>query len=313
MAELFLALDARERADILRTVAARSGRSAVILEKDVWICWVLEALFSMPDPHPMAFKGGTSLSKVYRVIDRFSEDVDVTLDYRAFDAGFDPFADGASRTGTRRFSERLRDRTARYIRDAVGPALAAGGRHDIGVGDDGETVRFSYPSAVEAPDGYVRSEVLLEFGGRNVIDPNERHTIVPDIAALTPDLTYPAAVVTVLSPARTFWEKATLVHVECHRRRLADRSDRLSRHWFDLTHLAAHEIGRAALSDRALLADVVRHKKVFFHAGYAHYDHCLDGRLRLVPTTTSFPACKPTTTPCAAPASSATTRRSSMR
>ena len=60
MAEPFLSLDARERADILRTLAANSGRSAVILEKDIWVCWVLQALFSMPDPHPMAFKGGTT-------------------------------------------------------------------------------------------------------------------------------------------------------------------------------------------------------------------------------------------------------------
>ena len=97
MAEPFLSLDARERADILRTLAANSGRSAVILEKDIWVCWVLQALFSMPDPHPMAFKGGTSLSKVYGIIDRFSEDVDVTLDYRAFNDRFDPFADDASR------------------------------------------------------------------------------------------------------------------------------------------------------------------------------------------------------------------------
>ena len=57
MAEAFLSLDARERADILRTVAARSGRAAIILEKDVWVCWVLHALFSMPDTHPMAFRG----------------------------------------------------------------------------------------------------------------------------------------------------------------------------------------------------------------------------------------------------------------
>ena len=78
MAEAFLSLDAGERADILQTVAARSGRSAIILEKDIWVCWVLQALFSMPDPHPMAFKGGTSLSKVYHAIDRFSEDVVVT-------------------------------------------------------------------------------------------------------------------------------------------------------------------------------------------------------------------------------------------
>ena len=291
MAEAFLSLDARERADILRTVAARSGRAAIILEKDIWVCWVLQALFSMPDPHPMAFKGGTSLSKVYRIIDRFSEDVDVSLDYRAFNDGFDPFADGASRTQIRRFSERLKDRVATYIRDVVAPVLgaAADGQHEIHVGADGETIRFAYPSAVEDPQGYVQSEVLLEFGGRNVIHPNEQHEIIPDMAALTPDLDYPAAIVTVLSPARTFWEKATLVHVECHRRRLADHPERLSRHWFDLTRLAAHDIGRAALADRALLEDVVRHKKVFFNARYANYDQCLNGQLRLVPDEDQLP------------------------
>ena len=103
---------------------------------------------------------------------------------------------------------------------AAGPLLHARppshglqGRHDIHIDDDGETIRFAYPSAVEEAGGHVRSEVLLEFGGRNVIDPNERHAIVPDIAALTPGLDYPAATVTVLSPARTFWEKATLIHV----------------------------------------------------------------------------------------------------
>ena len=297
MAEPFLSLDARERADILRTLAANSGRSAVILEKDIWVCWVLQALFSMPDPHPMAFKGGTSLSKVYGIIDRFSEDVDVTLDYRAFNDRFDPFADGASRNQIKLFSNRLQARVASYIRDAVGPALdaaaerlVANGRHDIHIADDGETIRFAYPSAVEEAGGYVRSEVLLEFGGRNVIDPNERHTIVPDIAALTPDLDYPAATVTVLSPARTFWEKATLIHVACHRRRLANSPDRLSRHWFDLKYLADHAVGQAALSDRDLLQSVVQHKKVFFHVGNANYDQCLDGRLRLVPDDDQLPA-----------------------
>ena len=195
MAEAFLSLHAGERADILRTVAARSGRAAIILEKDIWVCWVLQAVFSMPDAYPMAFKGGTSLSKVYRIIDRFSEDVDVTLDYRAFNDGFDPFAKGASRNQIRLFGERLKNRVADYIHDVVAPALgaaadrlAADGRHDIRIGDDGETIRFAYPSAVEDPQGYVRSEVLLEFGGRNVTDPNEQHVIVPDMAALTRDL-----------------------------------------------------------------------------------------------------------------------------
>ena len=297
MAEPFLSLGAGERADVLNTAAANAGRSAVVLEKDIWVCWVLQALFSMPDPHPMAFKGGTSLSKVYDVIDRFSEDVDITLDYRAFGEDFDPFAEDASRTATRRFGERLGDCVASHVRNAVAPALdaaavrlAPNGRYDIHVGEDGEAVRFAYPSAVEAQDTYFSSEVLLEFGGRNVIDPNERHAIAPDIAALVPDLDFPAATVTVLSPARTFWEKATLIHVACHRRQLANRPDRLSRHWFDLACLAAHDVGRAALADRELLADVVRHKRIFFHAGSANYDHCLDGPLRLLPDDDQRPA-----------------------
>ena len=107
MAEAFLSLNAGERADVLRTVAARSGRAAIIVEKDIWVCWVLQAVFSMPDAYPMAFKGGTSLSKVYRIIDRFSEDVDVTLDYRGFNDGFNPFSAGASRNQIRLFGERL--------------------------------------------------------------------------------------------------------------------------------------------------------------------------------------------------------------
>ena len=82
MAEAFLSLAARDRKDILESAAAQLGRPAFILEKDIWLCWVLQTLFSIPCHHPMVFKGGTSLSKVYGIIDRFSEDVDITLDYK---------------------------------------------------------------------------------------------------------------------------------------------------------------------------------------------------------------------------------------
>ena len=77
----------------------------------------------MPDPHPMAFKSGTSLPKVYRVTDRFSEDVEVTLDYRASDDDFDPFADGASRIGSREFTARASSAPANSMRN-VSPAFS---------------------------------------------------------------------------------------------------------------------------------------------------------------------------------------------
>lgn len=109
MAESYLELPESDQKDILQAAAAELGRQAAVLEKDIWVCWTLQTLFSMPDAHPMAFKGGTSLSKVYGAIDRFSEDVDITLDYRHFEADFDPFAEGISNTKIRKFSNRLKD------------------------------------------------------------------------------------------------------------------------------------------------------------------------------------------------------------
>ena len=102
MPEQFLHLPAKDRKEILQTAAAQLGQQATVLEKDVWVCWTLKTLFSLPDAHPMAFKGGTSLSKIYGVIERFSEDVDITLDYRAFNDTFDPFAEDASKNAVKK-------------------------------------------------------------------------------------------------------------------------------------------------------------------------------------------------------------------
>ena len=290
MADQYLSLEPTEQREILQTAAAQLGRQAAVLEKDIWVCWVLQILFSIPDHHPMAFKGGTSLSKVYGIIDRFSEDVDITLDYRHFGDDFDPFSEGASNTKIKQFSGRLKSYVKSYADDVVAPALASAaetlvtsGQHQIQVDDEGEKVWFSYPSAVESQDDYLKSEVLIELGGRNVIYPNERHKIIPDVAAQTQGLEYPEAFVTVLSPSRTFWEKATLIHVECNRGRLEESPDRLSRHWYDITRLARHDAGISAISDRPLFEDVVRHKEIFFNASYAKYQECLIGKLRLIP------------------------------
>ena len=290
MSEPFLLLEARDQSEILQTAATKCGRRATILEKDIWLCWVLHVLFSIPDHHPMAFKGGTSLSKVYGIIERFSEDVDITLDYRAFSDEFDPFAPDISKTKIKRFSDRLKTFGIGYIQDVVIPALAKASKtlatcnqHRIRTEDSGEKVWFSYPAAVQNTNRYLESEVLLEFGSRNVIDPNEQHTIRPDIASVTSEIDYPAATVTVLSPSRTFWEKATLIHVECNRHRLSVNPERLSRHWYDIACLGQHKFGGDAINDRSLLEDVIKHKKLFFNAGYSHYDDCLAGKLRLIP------------------------------
>lgn len=290
MPESFLQLDTREQSQIYRALAPQLARTPAVLEKDVWLCWVLQCLFSMPDRLPMAFKGGTSLSKVFNAISRFSEDVDITLDYRGLDTTFDPFTEAVSKTRLKKFSEGLksfvRDHTHAVVVPHLQRMLAAEFQTDtyrLEINENGEQLRLYYPTAVETVEDYMASSVLIEFGGRNITEPNALYSVVPDIAQHVPALHFPCAVVNVLSPTRTFWEKATLIHVECQRNTFRASAERLSRHWYDLAMLADLAHGQAALDDRALLADVVKHKKAFYNASYANYDACLNGHFRLIP------------------------------
>jgi hypothetical protein len=233
----------------------------------------------------MAFKGGTSLSKVYGAIRRFSEDVDVTVDYKSLDQSIDPFDANTSRTARDKYSNLLRTKLAEHTKNVVRPyfesliaELPEKLPTAISISDDGEKLFIPYASRFGADES-----VFLEFGGRNVIVPGEEHTLRPYIASELRDLEFPVATVCALSPTRTFWEKATLIHVACNRANPKLDADRQSRHWHDLAILADHEIGIVAVEDRKLLADVVRHKAIFFHVPYAKYDACLSGGLRLIP------------------------------
>jgi len=285
VADAFLQLSPEEQADILQTRAGKLGQRAEHLEKDVWICWVLQGLFGMPGRLPMAFKGGTSLSKVYGAIRRFSEDVDVTVEYKSLDQSIDPFDPTISRTARDKYTEILKVKLAGYTNNVIRPhfeillsQLSEKPTTAMKISADGEQLFIPYPSRFGKDES-----VLLEFGGRNVILPNEDRHLRPYIAAELPDLEFPEATVQVLSPRRTFWEKATLIHVACNRAHPKLDADRQSRHWHDLAVLADHKIGKASIADRTLLADVVKHKSVFFRASYSNYEACLAGSLRLIP------------------------------
>ena len=286
----FLRLPVDEQADILSAMSAKLGRSALVLQKDVWICWALRELFGTHRTVRMAFKGGTSLSKVFQAIHRFSEDVDVTLDYRDLCVGLSvkPFAAETSNTKKKLFSEQLKKRVCKYVHQNLMPTVSASfielthGKGRVKISDDGGKVKLHYPSGLGPGANYMEDWILLEFGGRNVTEPNGPHRITAAIADELPALDFPEAEVVVLSPERTFWEKATLMHVACHRQQTTG-AERISRHWYDLVMLHHTEIGRNALADRDILRDVVRHKKVFFDAAYANYDACLEKGFRLVP------------------------------
>lgn len=287
--EVFLKLDNEDRKAILDKGAQDSGKAAIALEKDVWVCWTLEKLVAMPDVPPLAFKGGTSLSKVYDAIARFSEDVDVTLDRNALDPGLDPFAE-KSRSQRKRDCDALDELLTKFLTGKIKPYFDDCLRSELGNpkvetqlgGGHGQLV-IPYPSCFDRTGAYMPESILLELGGKNAIVPANDHAINSYIGSLGPAVEYPATTVSVLAAERTFWEKATLIHSECNRPKVKDSVARMSRHWYDLAQLADGAVGPAAMEDKALLENVVLHKNVLYHAGYSDYEACLSGGLKLVP------------------------------
>ena len=142
-----------------------------------------------------------------------------------------------------------------------------------------------YPTALESTALYVAPHVMLEPGCRNATTPVSTFTITPDIAQLEFEsaLDWPIAEVTVLSGARTFWEKVTLIHAACVNPAKRIAVERTARHWYDLAALAEHEVGAAALEDRVMLGDVIRVKELIFPVPEVCYADCASGKLLLIP------------------------------
>jgi hypothetical protein len=276
---------------------------AAVVEKDFWVCWILRRLFTLPSaPGSMIFKGGTSLSKVFNAIARFSEDVDLSFD-RA-DLGFGGEHDPAQAPSKKQAKQRLKllqDTCQTVIRDRFVPQLAVHigeALHDsaqrnwsiaIDLDDpDSQTVLFGYPASL-APRGplaatYVSPVVRLEMGARSDHWPAEDVTIISYAAAQFPaQFSDPRSAVRVLAAERTFWEKATILHAWYHARPDKPLRGRQSRHYYDLATLVEAGIGARALERLDLLATVAAHKDVFFADAAARYDEAKPGSLRLVP------------------------------
>jgi predicted nucleotidyltransferase component of viral defense system len=283
----FFDLTSEEQKTIIRIAEDKLGLPGNVIEKDLWVCWLLEQLFDLP--LKMAFKGGTSLSKVFGLIKRFSEDVDVTIDYKNFVSEF--VFDQTSRSQIKKISNDLKVQMKRLAETKIVPHLQERSNSvfphcqiDITLSEDGEKLRYFYPTLLNKKLDYLRDHVLIEFGIRNSSEPCDQYVISPFIAeVIDASILLPQPAVTTLSPVRTFWEKVTLIHVECNRKRLTQSPARLSRHWYDLYMLANSWVIDEAFKQRRVLENVVLHKKTFFNTGCAHYDRCLNGNLRLIP------------------------------
>jgi hypothetical protein len=280
---------ASDRRDLFSETASKLGMSPVIVEKDFWVCWILKRLFADSQlKDQMVFKGGTSLSKVYGLIDRFSEDIDLILDWRALGygspGGDDPWRQLPSKTQRTRYNQEMNARAAEYIREKLlvdlnrllaAPGVAA----SIDAGDP-HTVNVRYPASFGAT--YIRPEVRLEIGPLASWVPSGKEMIQPYAAEA-----FPAAfeattcAVVVIRAERTFWEKATILHQEAHRP--GNIPARYSRHYYDFYKMACSKVREEAFSDLGLLRDVVEFKELFYSSSWARYDLAVPGTFRLSP------------------------------
>jgi len=297
-------LDKTERSALFGETGAVRGVANTIIEKDFWVCWTLKRLFESQekDAPALIFKGGTSLSKAFGAIRRFSEDIDLSFD-RA-DLGYTgdlaPEKEGISKKQAGKLIEKLVGAVEQHIAEQLLPVLRAAIAKHLGEPTKGEwsleidandrqTVNFHYPAALskEEYDGmaYITPRVKLEFGARGDPWPTEEKTIRPYAADDFPDFfDDPDCTVTVLSARRTFWEKATALHAEMHRPKDSPTPRYFSRHYYDIAMLLDSEDGKAAGSDFEMLEQVARHKAVFFRSGWASYDTARPGTLQLMPS-----------------------------
>jgi Nucleotidyl transferase AbiEii toxin, Type IV TA system len=296
----FLDLVPDERRLYVEQAAIQRSVSPVVLEKDFWVCWLLGMLFTSKFAGSLVFKGGTSLSKVFGVIDRFSEDIDLSLSPEFLNL---PEA-GQSRTQANKWMTKAEEVCGEAVMDLIAPALelaveavlgkrAGGGWFEFltDPNTNSPVLLFHYPSTQAAGFDYLKRSVKLEFGSLTDQQPAGRHPVIPWVAETLPKA-FPdwRCEVVALEVERTFWEKATILHTEYHRPAEKPTPDRFSRHYADTAALALHAAAAKAVDLHELRDRVVAWKGQFFGSGWANYNLAKPGTFRLVPPDARLPA-----------------------
>lgn len=291
-----------DRRDLFVSVARQVGITEQHVEKDFWVCWTLDALFHgrRAGAPRLLFKGGTSLSKAFRLINRFSEDIDITV-FRQ-DLGEPVSIDDLERlSGKKRGAklDEIRAACQQYLRDDLRQELEpllfeekedhrnGTGRVSLDPADpDGQTLLVRYASVLPS-DPYVRAEVRVECGAKSALDPHVDVTVRPYVADDVPDIDLTVPNITTIHPTRTFWDKIVILHglrawFE-HRSELRQEGQRISRHYYDLHVMLRGDVGEQAIADLQLGEECARHARMFFNRPHFNLATACPGTFALTP------------------------------
>ncbi len=287
----WIAKSERDRLDILRLVAGKTLLPDYMIEKDWWVVIALESIFTCSLKDHFAFKGGTSLSKAWQLLNRFSEDIDIVINKTLFGIRQDEEI-GRSKRG------KLRKDAHRYIKEVAIPELYGQlssmnipmSEFSIDVEDDASSDQdptvlcLNYKPLTEIKDEYTKHQVKIEIGVRALMEPCEVRLVSCYIAQeLEPSEI--VSVSTVL-PERTFWEKAMLLHELFQEPIDTMDIDKMSRHWYDLDRLRESSYATKAMMNRALYNAIRQHRKVFTKVSGIDYDKLSPKSLNIFPPQT---------------------------
>lgn len=277
----------KERADILNSVATTTGLPNVAIEKDWWVTMVLRALFSCECAPHMVFKGGTSLSKAWNIIERFSEDIDIAIDRSFF--GFEGELRRKQITSLRRAScsytkNNLKDELNNKLQEAgiTGYSLSIPESKDST--QDPQIIEVNYNSLFAA-GSYIQDKVMVEIGARSLMKPSEDVRLRSILANNYPETDFADVYFTVptVIPQRTFLEKAFLLHEEFRKHLENVRVNRMSRHIYDLEKLMDTDFAKDALNNPELYLAIVEHRKMLTAMKEVDYSTHVPEKINFVP------------------------------
>ena len=275
----------QEQLELIMQTAAKLAMEPAAIEKDFWVCWILQRLFESTLRHSIIFKGGTSLSKVYGLIKRFSEDIDLILNWEDFrgECEWDP-GERYGKASRKKMMDALDEWNARQIASSILPIVqkCCGGVCTAQIPEDlPEVISITYPKNCEC--GYIRPQILLEIGPKAAWNPHAEHTVRPYMAELYPMLFQNAdASVVVTTAERAFWEKVTILHAQA--KRTSKLPKRYARHYYDTVMMSLNaDLKKSAYADTKLLYQVASFKYYFYRAGWADYPHAVPGTMHLMP------------------------------
>ena len=285
----------KERRIIFLNTAQKMGIHPALVEKDFWVCLMLDFLFhrSVWGEH-LAFKGGTSLSKAYGLIERFSEDIDMILDWRMLGYGKDEPWESRSNTKQLKFIDESRDRLFLFLKDVFAPELKESLSIALGFdaivevdANDMGIVLFHYPQSYSELS--ILPSIRLEIGALAAWTPTTIADIKPYVADFYQAvMNYPKTEIRTTTAERTFWEKATILHQEAQRPEGSAMPARYSRHYYDFYCMIKKGVLESALQKPELLEQVAKFKAKFYPRGWARYDLAKVGTLKLYPALQSI-------------------------